>query len=381
MIDRHELLATLKPLVTELEDSIRERALSTPEVAAHLEQEHHKAVVAERTAMSLEEWRDGEITQAAVAWVLGCVFVRFLEDNGLIDQALISGSRRPPRRRARVPGGALPRPSRAQRPRIPRGMFPCGRRVSRPSRRSSTSATTHSGAWRPTADGARALRETFTAIDPGLAASLVHDFTDPDLDTRFLGDLYQDLSEAAKKRYALLQTPEFVERFILDRTLDAGHRGVRARRSAADRSHLRVGPFPHRGIRSAVRAWREREPGTNRDGARPAGARPDRRRRPQPICDGDRALPARDRGAARCAGSAPRRGARVRAAPRHRRQPAARPAAADGAAMLFDANRLDKKHRACLRDRGRRTSSRRSSAADITPSSATHRTSLCRTRR
>ena len=91
MIDRQALLATLKPLVAELEDSIRERALSTPEVAEHLEREHHKAVVAERTAMSLEEWREGEITQAAVAWVLGCVFVRFLEDNGLIDQALISG--------------------------------------------------------------------------------------------------------------------------------------------------------------------------------------------------------------------------------------------------------------------------------------------------
>ncbi len=39
-------------------------------------------------------------------------------------------------------------------------------------------------------------------------------------DTRFLGDLYQDLSEAARKKYALLQTPEFVEEFILDRTLD-----------------------------------------------------------------------------------------------------------------------------------------------------------------
>ena len=32
-------------------------------------------------------------------------------------------------------------------------------------------------------------------------------------DTRFLGDLYQDLSEAVRKRYALLQTPEFVEEF------------------------------------------------------------------------------------------------------------------------------------------------------------------------
>lgn len=38
-------------------------------------------------------------------------------------------------------------------------------------------------------------------------------------DTRFLGDLYQELSEKAKKKFALLQTPVFVEEFILDRTL------------------------------------------------------------------------------------------------------------------------------------------------------------------
>src|SRR5205085_773749 len=50
--------------------------------------------------------------------------------------------------------------------------------------------------------------------------TLVHDFTDPAWDTRFLGDLYQDLSKAARKKYALLQTPEFVEEFILDRTLE-----------------------------------------------------------------------------------------------------------------------------------------------------------------
>ena len=41
-----------------------------------------------------------------------------------------------------------------------------------------------------------------------------------DGDTRFLGDLYQDLSERARKKYALLQTPVFVEEFILDRTLN-----------------------------------------------------------------------------------------------------------------------------------------------------------------
>ncbi len=41
--------------------------------------------------------------------------------------------------------------------------------------------------------------------------NLIHDLADPELSTRFLGDLYQDLSKHAKETYALLQTPVFVE--------------------------------------------------------------------------------------------------------------------------------------------------------------------------
>jgi hypothetical protein len=217
MIDRHELLATLKPLVTELEDSIRERALSTPRIAEHLEQEHHKAIAAKRTAMSLEEWRDGEITQAAVAWILGCVFVRFLEDNGLVDQALISG---PGGRRSAALGHReeyfRTHPEHSDR----EYLEACFHAVAAVPAVAPLYEERHNPLWRlaPTADGAHALRETFTAIDP-VTAELLHDFTDPDLGTRFLGDLYQDLSESAQKRYALLQTPDFVERFILDHTL------------------------------------------------------------------------------------------------------------------------------------------------------------------
>src|SRR5207244_1890205 len=65
--------------------------------------------------------------------------------------------------------------------------------------------------WRTTACWRQVVPET---------AELVHDFTDATWNTRFLGDLYQDLSEDARKRYALLQTPEFVEEFILDRMLE-----------------------------------------------------------------------------------------------------------------------------------------------------------------
>src|SRR5262249_5850938 len=37
--------------------------------------------------------------------------------------------------------------------------------------------------------------------------------------TRVLGELYQGLSAGVRERHALLQTPDFVEEFILERTL------------------------------------------------------------------------------------------------------------------------------------------------------------------
>jgi len=68
-------------------------------------------------------------------------------------------------------------------------------------------------------DAARDLLRSFQQID-NASGVLVHDFTDPAWDSRFLGDLYQDLSAFARERYALLQTPHFVEQFLLDRTLE-----------------------------------------------------------------------------------------------------------------------------------------------------------------
>ena len=67
----------------------------------------------------------------------------------------------------------------------------------------------------PSAEGARQLLQFFRT--GGDAAPALR-FGQPD--TRFLGDLYQDLNENVRKRYALLQTPDFIEAFILDRTLE-----------------------------------------------------------------------------------------------------------------------------------------------------------------
>lgn len=260
MIDRTALLATLKPAVTRLEASIQARIADTPEIAEHLKLEHHRAEVAERTAMSLEEWQDGEVTQAAVAWVLAGVFVRFLEDNRLIDQPLITG----PGQRGEAALGHRSNyfqqhPGHSDR----EYLEACFREIAAFPAVAPLYDERHNPLWRlgPTADGAKVVRETFTAIDPA-TGDLVQDFTDPDLDTRFLGDLYQDLSEAAKKRYALLQTPDFVESFILDRTLtpaidEFGLAEVRLIDPTCGSGHFLIDAF-HR--ISAL--WQEREPGT-----------------------------------------------------------------------------------------------------------------------
>src|SRR5690606_12026385 len=78
----------------------------------------------------------------------------------------------------------------------------------------------HNPLWSvgPSGDAAAALVNFWRKADPETGRP-VHEFSDPEWNTPFLVDLYQNLSEAARKRYALLQTPVFVEAFILDRTL------------------------------------------------------------------------------------------------------------------------------------------------------------------
>ena len=83
-------------------------------------------------------------------------------------------------------------------------------------------------AWRlaPSHDAVRALLVLLRDADA--QGALTHRFDDAD--TRFLGDLYQDLSAEVRERFALLQTPDFVEAFILDRTLEPAVRDVGAAR-------------------------------------------------------------------------------------------------------------------------------------------------------
>ena len=83
------LTSDLSRQVLLLEDDLRPRVENDAETLAQWQAEHHR--VSRRTAASWQAWRDDRVTQAAVAWVLTTVFVRFCEDNALVAPVWIAG--------------------------------------------------------------------------------------------------------------------------------------------------------------------------------------------------------------------------------------------------------------------------------------------------
>ena len=266
MIDSGRLLVDLTHLRADLEADLHERCEESRELDVFLRDEHGRAVERERTALPYAAWRDDRLTQVAVAWILGCVFVRFLEDNALVDPPRLSGSGE--RRQRALDEHTLY--FRAHATNTDREyLLHVFHAVAALPVAGQLFDEGHNPLWRPaqkfrspSGDAAGRLLGLWQRIDPD-SGSLAHDFTDPTWDTRFLGDLYQDLSESARKQYALLQTPEFVEEFILDRTLTPaieqfGFREVRLIDPACGSGHFLLGAFQRlEGL------WAKHEPGTN----------------------------------------------------------------------------------------------------------------------
>ncbi len=270
MINAPQLLKDLQRLLKGLEGDLRERVGQVAEIDANLRGQYRAAKDAGRMGDAYEVWRDEFLTQAAVAWILGCVFVRFLEDNRLIPTPLLSG---PGERRQRaLDEHELYFKDEDRRTHSDRDyLLHCFEQVRGLPAAAELFDPKHNPLWAvgPTGDGATELLRFWQRMDPDTGA-LVHDFTDAlspsggvGLNTRFLGDLYQDLSEAARKRYALLQTPEFVEEFILDRTLtpaveEFGFQQVRLIDPTCGSGHFLLGAFQR-----LFERWVAHEPGTN----------------------------------------------------------------------------------------------------------------------
>ncbi|MBK5938350.1 BREX-2 system adenine-specific DNA-methyltransferase PglX [Halochromatium roseum] len=278
MIQPQDLLADLQSLLPKLEQDILAYSQTQPELEAHLQAEYAKAKEAKRTAEHFVAWREAQITQAAAAWVLTCVFVRFLEDNGLLERPLLSGpaGRSGPDSQPGSQQSALQHakdrmtvyfsehPTHAERDYL----LAVFTELETLPAMGELLDRVHNPLWRLplSADGAKALIDFFQRLDPETGA-IVHDFTDDRAeggwDTRFLGDLYQDLSESVRKRYALLQTPEFVEDFILDYTLEPakaafGLPGLKLIDPTSGSGHFLLGGFER-----LFAEWQRREPATN----------------------------------------------------------------------------------------------------------------------
>jgi len=262
VINAPALLGDLKRLTTLLEADIRERIQASPGLEESLTAEWQAAREAARTAQTLHDFKEEVVTQAAVHWLLMGVFVRFLEDNGLVDKPYLSGAESERRALAldRHESYFRVHPGKSDR----EYLLDCFREVEHLPGMAALFDERHNPLWRlpVSGDGAMALLGFWQKVDPE-TGRLVHDFTDPEWDTRFLGDLYQDLSEAAQKRYALLQTPEFVEEFILDRTLEPagrefGYREVRLIDPTCGSGHFLLGAF-----RRLLDQWQRNEPGRN----------------------------------------------------------------------------------------------------------------------
>ena len=208
-------LKALQKQVTHLEDDLR-AVSGTGTTLEQLEQEWREAREAERTAAAYPAWLGERITQVAVAWVLGTVFVRFCEDNGLIEDPFIAGpGNRTAQARELQEKYYLEHPERDDRDWLTEAF----NAMSVSPVAAGLFDRKHNPMWTilPTPFAVKALLDFWRAT--GADGEIVYDLTDETWNTRFLGDLYQGLSIAAQKTYALLQTPEFVEEFILKYTL------------------------------------------------------------------------------------------------------------------------------------------------------------------
>ncbi|MDO5670382.1 MAG: BREX-2 system adenine-specific DNA-methyltransferase PglX [Corynebacterium sp.] len=204
--------------VTALVDDMRVRLHADPTRLEQWKADFEKAKKAERVAGAFSDWEDEQLHQAAVGWALTTVFLRFVEDNSLFGdgEAFVSGHTPQLRQAARDREEQFyaTHPEQNYRGYLQH----CFTQLADvPATQALVDDYAAFRLMEPTDDAARRLIDFWRDVDQN--GNLVWSLHDSTLSTRFLGDMYQDLSEFARKRYALLQTPEFVEEFILSRTL------------------------------------------------------------------------------------------------------------------------------------------------------------------
>ncbi|WP_253208688.1 BREX-2 system adenine-specific DNA-methyltransferase PglX [Streptomyces niphimycinicus] len=251
-------MTNLRKQVLALEGDLRERSDNVERFRRRLRNAYGQASASSRTSATYGVWRSERITQAAVAWVLGTVFVRFCEDNNLIHRPFLAGpGARLVEAEGRHEAYLAAHPEKNDRDWLLEAFTHLARSHQAMARIFDLE---HGplGELSPSPEAAAALVAFWRRR--GSDGSIRFDFTDPELDTRFLGDLYQEISEAARKTYGLIQTPEFIANFVLDLATgpaiaEFGLHGFRSIDPACGSGTFPIGVFQR-----LLAAWRLAEP-------------------------------------------------------------------------------------------------------------------------
>ncbi|MBK8015059.1 MAG: BREX-2 system adenine-specific DNA-methyltransferase PglX [Deltaproteobacteria bacterium] len=201
--ERARLTTALRDHVAKIAADLRAKMRTPGDTRARAQQLHAD----EKVAADFDVWTDLLSRRAAVLWVLKSVYVRVLEDRGLL-----------------APGRLLDQEAQQLFERLAPHLGETAflRWVYRDL------ASSHGGLPElfspqpaevalPSDELSRALIAFWRHRDADTGATW--SFAEERFEGELMGDLYQELDPVVKDRFALCQTPDFVRTFILDRTL------------------------------------------------------------------------------------------------------------------------------------------------------------------
>jgi hypothetical protein len=201
--DRTRLTSALREHVAKIAADLRTQVRAPGAPRDRARQLHADEQVGE----DFDVWTDLLSRRAAVLWVLKSVYVRVLEDRGLLAPGRILDSEAQELFERLAPNLGetaflrwVYRDLQSPRGGLPELFSPQPAEVALPSD-----------------DLSRALLAFWRHRDADSGAHW--SFTGEHFDGELMGDLYQELDPVVKDRFALCQTPDFVRAFILDRTL------------------------------------------------------------------------------------------------------------------------------------------------------------------
>jgi len=201
--DRARLTTALRDHVAKIAADLRAKMRAPGATRVAAEQLHKD----ERVGENFEVWTDLLSRRAAVLWVLKSVYVRVLEDRGLLAPGRLLDPEAQQLFEKLAPNLGetaflrwIYKDLASSRGGVPELFSPQPAEVALPSDELS-----------------RALIAFWRHRDADSGA--VWSFAEEHFEGELMGDLYQELDPVVKDRFALCQTPDFVRAFILDRTL------------------------------------------------------------------------------------------------------------------------------------------------------------------